>query len=86
MCQKLITPPANQVLPGVTRHHVMVVARRAGFEVLEQDIKLSELSNYDAAFLTSTSAKILPLKSVDKYLFRAQPPELQKLITAFSDK
>lgn len=81
----IFSPPATEILPGVTRHHVLQVANQNGFKVVEQDIKLAEIDQYDAACLTSTSSKILPLRSIDKHIWPEQSPDLQELIQAFNE-
>jgi branched-chain amino acid aminotransferase len=79
----LISPPAATILPGMTRKHVMAVARTTGFKVIEQAIPLADLAQYDGAFITSTSSKILPLISIDDYAWPAIPAGTKALMTAF---
>jgi branched-chain amino acid aminotransferase len=62
----LITPPLYAgILPGITRHTVIEIAKRFGMEVLERDITVHELYNSDEAFLTATGIEIQPLVEVD---------------------
>jgi len=79
----LVSPPAGEILSGVTRKHVLQVAEKSGFQIVEQDIKLVEVQSYDAVFLTSTSAKILPLSSMDEKVWQNQPLGLKDLIRDF---
>lgn len=79
----IFSPPEADILPGVTRHHVLLVARQNGFKIIEQPIKLAELPCYDAACLTSTVCKLLPLRSIDKHIWPDQFPTLQELRHAF---
>lgn len=81
----IISPVLEDILPGVTRDKVLKVARENGYSVVEQNIKLSELKDYDGAFLTSTSAKIMPIKSVDDFEFSEIPDELKHLIKLFNE-
>jgi branched-chain amino acid aminotransferase len=80
----IISPPATDILLGVTRDHVLQVARDSNFELAEQPIQLAELATYDNFFLTSTSAKILPLRSIDNHLIGPPSPALQELMQAFN--
>ncbi|MCX7996944.1 MAG: aminotransferase class IV [Patescibacteria group bacterium] len=59
------SPPADQILEGVTRKTVISVLKKNGFRYAEQAIKLSEIESYDGAFLTSTSTKILPIRAIN---------------------
>jgi branched-subunit amino acid aminotransferase/4-amino-4-deoxychorismate lyase len=61
----IISPPSEDILPGVTRAHVLQTAEQNGFEIMEQDIKLAEIDQYDGAFLTSTAGKIIPINKID---------------------
>lgn len=61
----IFSPPESEILLGVTRDNVLKIAKKNGFTIEERDLKLSGLKDYDSLFLTSTSAKIMPVTSVD---------------------
>ncbi|MCR4325295.1 MAG: aminotransferase class IV [Patescibacteria group bacterium] len=79
----LYSPPEEKILLGVTRKAVLKVAADMGFALEERDIKYSDISHYDGAFLTSTSSKILPILSVDDTRMPPPPPDLRQLMEAF---
>lgn len=79
----LYSPKESDILLGVTRKAVLKVAAQEGFEVVERDIRMEDLASYDGAFITSTSTKIMPLRSIDTYIFGSQPSALKELMTAF---
>jgi len=79
----LFSPNENDILLGVTRKVVIRVAAEHGFEVIQKDIYLKDLPEYDGAFLTSTSSGIMPVASIGGFKFGAQPPALKGLIDAF---
>lgn len=80
----ICSPKESDILLGVTRHHVIETAKANGFEVVEKDIPLNNLQNYDAAFLTSTSSKIVPVRTIDELTIQSEPtPELQELMRIF---
>ncbi len=76
--------PRKEILEGVTMKHVLDVARANGFEVREGDIALGDLKNYDGAFLTSTSSKIMPLSTIDDTEIGV-PETLKELMRHFND-
>lgn len=80
----LTTPPKEKVLEGVTRQTVIATAKKSGFTIKEEDIPLSKLKNYDGAFLTCTSAKIIPLVQIDNFKFPEIPPKLKELIQIYN--
>jgi branched-subunit amino acid aminotransferase/4-amino-4-deoxychorismate lyase len=85
---ELHTPPLEEVLEGVTRQTVIEVAKKNGFKLVEGDIPLSKISDYDGAFLTSTSTKIIPINQIDDFIFPEIPgalKELMKLYDKFLD-
>ncbi len=77
------SPPAQDILEGITRLHVLQVAREHGFTLEEGPLPLSDLARWDGLFLTSTSTKILPITAVDAHAFPAVPPALTELIGHF---
>ena len=79
----IVTPPEEEILLGVTRKNVLAVARENGFSLAERDIRPSDLSRYDGAFITATSAKIIPVRSVDGHTFTEIPATLRRLTELF---
>ncbi len=83
--QTIISPPADQILPGVTRSKVLEIAEQNGFEIIEQAIKLTEIDKLESVFLTSTSAKILPIRSIGEQHYLEPSRYLKDLMTLFAD-
>lgn len=61
----IYTPLEKDILLGVMRKAVLKVALENNFQVIEKNIKLDDIKSYDGAFVTSTSSKIMPIKSID---------------------
>lgn len=81
----LYSPPESEILLGVTRDNVLKVARNHNFEVIEQGIPLADIAKYQGAFLTSTSSKIMPIRSINEHSWPEIPESLKELIAAFKD-
>ncbi len=79
----IFTPQEDDILLGVMRSAVLKVAQDNGFKVEEKDLQLPEIPDYDGAFLTSTSSKIMPIRSIDTHTWEAVPPALQELMKTF---
>ena len=79
----LFTPNEKDILLGVTRKMVLKVAAENGFEIEQKDVRLADLKEYDGAFITSTSSKILPIRSVGDFTFAEQPASLRDLMELF---
>jgi branched-subunit amino acid aminotransferase/4-amino-4-deoxychorismate lyase len=61
----LATAPADQVLEGVTQLTVRQVIKDLGIPLEERPLPAAELGQWQGAFLTSTSTKIMPLRQID---------------------
>lgn len=62
------TPSLDQgILPGITRRLVLEFARRAGHEVLEREIELSELLAADEVLLVGTGVEISPVIEISRH-------------------
>lgn len=85
----IISPPENEILLGVTRKAVLHVAEENGYTREEREIRFSDILQSDAAFITSTSSKIIPVKSIDGHELSAPSTallELMELYDAFLKK
>ena len=67
--RQLFTTPLSLILDGITRSKIISLAKLHGFEVIEKFISFSSIANFEAAFLSSTSMKVLPIKSIDNISF-----------------
>ena len=64
--KRLITPPAEEVLSGITRDLVWRLAEARGIDVVEGPVRRSELHQKQEMFVTSTSMHIVPIITVDE--------------------
>ncbi len=62
---KLITPPLDNVLEGLTRNSILTLARDEGLVVIEQMITRDQLYIADEVFITGTAAELVPVRMVD---------------------
>lgn len=77
------TAPTCFVLPGTARKRVLDICKRQNFKVEEKRVAYSDLSLFDAAFLTGTSPLVLPIRLLDRYEFSTQNPWLRKLMSCY---
>jgi D-alanine transaminase len=62
----VVTHPADcAILDGITRRAVLRVARESGMKVVERRFSLDEALSAREAFLTSTTAAVLPVVAID---------------------
>lgn len=58
------TCPPEGVLLGITRKRIMAVCEANGISVEFKQIERSELADFDAAFISGTSPKVLPIRMI----------------------
>jgi branched-chain amino acid aminotransferase len=81
----IITASIKEVLPGVTRDRVIHLLKSLNFNVLESNIKYTELTKMDALFITGTSPKVLPINKVNDIKFNSpHNPILIKIIIEYN--
>ncbi|RME76797.1 MAG: hypothetical protein D6784_05095 [Chloroflexi bacterium] len=61
---QLLTPPADEVLSGITRDIVLQVMRDTAYPVEEARLPV-DISLYDELFITSTSMHVMPITRVE---------------------
>ena len=81
---EVFTPPENDVLPGITRLQVIEICIANNIKLTERKIRESELSSFDAVFLTSTSRSVLPVRTIKKLQFQTDNKLLHRIIQLFN--
>lgn len=85
---RVIKTPRYGVLEGVTRKIVLSIARKRGYSVLEQDMKIDEVYLADEAFVTSSARGVWPVSKVDAREFAIGPATiaLRKAFAEYREK
>lgn len=68
---KLVTPPAGNILPGITRATVIEICASLNIPVEERLFTIDELKQADAAFFCGTAAEVIGWQSLDEAVFPA---------------
>jgi branched-chain amino acid aminotransferase len=79
----IITPPDEDILPGITRKYVLKACRENGIPVSLRKIHLDELKDMDGLFLTGTSLHVLPVSQVNELRFSTGNKTMQKIMENF---
>ncbi len=64
--ETLYTPPRGQIMPGITRKTVMIMAREMGIPVVEKRLTAEDIYQADGAFLAGTAVEITGVATVDR--------------------
>ncbi len=82
----LYTPDLSaSILPGITRHSIVTIARDLGYEIREKALIRTDLYSADELFMTGTAAEVTPIRSVDDIEIGEPGPitrEIQKIYLA----
>jgi branched-chain amino acid aminotransferase len=81
--ERIVTPSLSLVLDGITRSKVISIAMENQLDMHTTLIPFDNIDQFDAAFLTSTSMKILPISKVDDHIFATDNPMMLKLMELF---
>ena len=83
---KLYTSPAKNVLLGIVRKKTLALCETLGFEVVEENISVSKLTEIDGAFITGTGNNILPIQSIgDLQLNSTTNPIIKALMCEYTN-
>ena len=77
----LRTAPTDElILPGITRKHLLALAKEHGIPTDERPFSMVELMNADEAIVTSSSALCMRVESIDGIPVGGKDPERLKLL------
>ena len=77
----LRTAPTDElILPGITRKHLLALAKEHGIPVLEEPVSMVELMNADEVIVTSSSALCMKVESIDGIPVGGRDPQRLKLL------
>ncbi len=80
---EVYTAPGDKILSGITLKKVINICEQNGIILHRIGAREAELEQFDAACLTGTSPKVLPVSSIENYPFAADHPLMRKLIQLY---
>ena len=82
---KIITPPAGDVLEGITRKMVISLAKNNQLPIEERPIHTTEISLMSGAFITGTSPKVLPITQIEEHKLYPIPNITTQLLLFYNE-
>lgn len=82
----LFTAPKSMILPGITRDYVLKSAHLNSIDVIEECVNQKDIHLYDAAFISGTSPKILPVASIENVHYNVEHPIIKKLTEDYNEE
>lgn len=83
---KLLTAPIKAVLPGVTRGEIIALAEKLNIEVEEVEYKYLDINKLDGMFISGTSPKVLPIKSVNDIKLDSNNSIIRRLMVEYDNE
>ena len=86
------TAPQNLILKGITWEFIVDICKKQNIRLIEKEININEIMNYDSAFLTGTSPKIIKINSINNKKFTNNKliniiaNEYNKIISVYTEK
>ena len=80
---EIVTPPLEQVLPGITRKKVKEIAQLLSVTYVEKSLPLDVVLSCDALFLSGTSPGILAINKLENHTFQTENILLKKILDAY---
>lgn len=80
----IYTALKEDVLIGITRIRILELCTKNNINFLEKEISLKDLDTFEAAFLSGTSPKILPINRIDEILYNCDNELLRRLMRIYN--
>jgi branched-chain amino acid aminotransferase len=77
--ETLVTAPDNVILNGITRKYILEICRENQIKVELACVKVEDITEYDAVFMTGTSPMVLPFYCIDDKYFNVKLPLMEML-------
>ena len=81
---EVFTSPTDAVLPGVTRTVIIRIIESSGIPIHYRAIRRDELGGFDAAFISGTSPKVLPIANIGSNTYDVNDPVLRSVMEQYA--
>ena len=75
----LYSAPEEKILRGITWMKIIELCKKTGIPVIETTIPSNQLNQFEGAFLTGTSPKVLPVSAIEQVVYSTDHPLLLEL-------
>jgi branched-chain amino acid aminotransferase len=82
----VVTAPDEVVLQGIARSKILEICHEHHLDLRLQSVHQDELNNFDTAFLSGTTPKILPVRRMDGIVFSVENRLMDFLMQAYDGK
>ncbi len=79
------TTHEDLVLPGITRKKILEICLANKIKIEIINIPYSQISDFESAFLTGTSKKVVPIRNIDNIYFDSKNKLMRKIMKYFDN-
>ncbi|MCQ2228667.1 MAG: aminotransferase class IV [Bacteroidales bacterium] len=83
---EIYNTPDNMVLGGIMRMKVIDICRSLGIKINNTPVNLKDISQYDAAFLSSTPMRIIPICDIEGTMFNQDDTTLRRIMSELDNE
>ena len=83
---KVYTSPPGDVLMGITRQRIIKLCTENDIKVIEAPIYSNSLNSFEAAFISGTSPKVLPISCIDDLNYSTTNNALLKIMGIYNNE
>jgi branched-chain amino acid aminotransferase len=83
---KVYTSPPGDVLMGITRQRIIKLCTENNIKVIEAPIYSNSLNSFEAAFISGTSPKVLPISCIDNLNYSTTNTILLKVMDIYNNE
>ena len=80
---QLYTSLDEKVLQGITRKKILQICSTNKIPIFKKNIPFSDISQYEGAFLTGSSPKVLPISAIGALRFNPVMPVIRKIVSLY---
>jgi branched-chain amino acid aminotransferase len=80
---QLFTSTDEKVLQGITRKKIIQLCSANNIPIIKKEIHVGEIEQFEAAFLTGSSPKVLPISAIGEIRFNPGFPMIKKIIDLY---
>lgn len=80
---QLYTSPDEKVLQGITRKKILEICSINKIPIFKKNIPFNDINQFEGAFLTGSSPKVLPISAISELRFNPGLPIIRKIISLY---
>jgi branched-chain amino acid aminotransferase len=81
---QLYTSPDEKILNGITRRKILKLCMDNHIPVIKNDLPVINIGQYEGAFLTGSSPKVLPISAIGDHHYNPDLPIARRIIELFN--